>query len=130
MDFVAEGNIGRGDALDAGRSVSRWVAVALVAIAPVVAKQLGLPPAKAAGPDEQKTYTRYAGPSEQQFGAPFVRRVIKDHEKDLVKYEGETRAQGMTPAYAKDVLPTRHRHLEIARALETVQTKVPGAARP
>ena len=58
------------------------------------------------------------GLSGVKFDHEFVKGMIKDHKKDIGEYEKQTKAHGVTAAFATETLPTLHKHLETAEGLQ------------
>lgn len=70
--------------------------------------------------DEAKAeQTKLQGLSGDAFDKEFVRATVEAHQKDIAKYEQETKSgDAQTAALAKDTLPTLRKHLQAAQALQ------------
>ncbi|HEX4555092.1 MAG TPA: DUF4142 domain-containing protein [Xanthobacteraceae bacterium] len=52
------------------------------------------------------------------FDKAFARDMVMDHKKDIAAYDKESKKTDAAGQYAKDTLPTLHKHLDAAQALE------------
>jgi putative membrane protein len=74
------------------------------------------PPAPSA--KEQAEYQHLASLSGSEFDKAFTKAMVKDHEKDIALYKKEAKSGGPAAGYARQSLPTLHKHLQLAESLE------------
>jgi len=82
-----------------------------------VAQRLGVP--TPAGPSaearmEQAKLSVLVG---RNFDREFVRYMIRDHQKDIADFQQQANGEGPTARFARQTLPTLHRHLDMATRL-------------
>jgi putative membrane protein len=83
------------------------------------ASSMGVTPPVEPTRKEQAIYRRLASLSGSRFDKAFVKAMVKDHRKDISKYEKEAKASNNPAAsYAQAVLPDLHKHLRLAESLE------------
>jgi putative membrane protein len=74
------------------------------------------PPAPSA--KEQAEYQHLASLSGSEFDKAFTKAMVNDHEKDIALYKKEAKSSGPAASYARQSLPTLHKHLQLAESLE------------
>ncbi len=70
--------------------------------------------------EHQKTIDHLSSLSGEEFDKMFIEHMVKDHKKDIKKFEKESE-RGEDPAirsFASEILPTLKEHLRIAQALQ------------
>jgi putative membrane protein len=55
--------------------------------------------------------------SGDNFDHEFAKHMVADHKKGIKAYEKEAKKNDAAGAYAKEALPTLHKHLEAAQSL-------------
>jgi putative membrane protein len=84
-----------------------------------VANSLGVSPPTKAKKEAQKEYDKLNGLSGPAFDREFVTYMVKDHEKDVAKFEkAENSSDPAVAKLASGTLPDLRKHLETARTLE------------
>jgi putative membrane protein len=84
-----------------------------------LAKALKLKPPMQPNRKQTDAYEHLAKLSGSEFDREFVEHMVEDHEKDIDKYEKESKSSNAQVAkYATDTLPTLRKHLEIAQSLK------------
>ena len=82
------------------------------------AQQMNVTPPDKPGVKQQAVYTKLSALSGDQFDRQFIKDMVKDHKKDIAKYQKEARGNGPAADYAKQILPKLREHLKIAEDLE------------
>jgi putative membrane protein len=62
---------------------------------------------------------KLSGPA---FDRAFAKHMVQDHKKDIKEYEKEAKMSDAAGSYAKEALPTLHKHLESAQNLSGMST--------
>jgi len=86
------------------------------------ANSLGMSPPNAPNSKQKAMYDRMSKMSGQNFDREFAKHMVEDHKKDIKEYEKEAKKNDAAGAYAKEALPTLHKHLETAQSLSGVAT--------
>ena len=85
-----------------------------------VAQQMGVKPPSGVSQEAQHTYDKLAKLSGAEFDRAFLKDAVKDHRKDIAKYQHEANAKdGPASDMAAKQLPTLEKHLRMAENLET-----------
>ena len=82
------------------------------------AEALGVTPPTAPAPKQKAMYQELSALSGEKFDQHFIQGMVKDHKEDIAKFEKEAQGSGPVADYAKEILPTLRKHLEIAERLE------------
>jgi putative membrane protein len=82
-----------------------------------VAKSVGLTPPSESNSKQKAMYDRMSKLSGANFDREFAKHMVDDHKKDIKAYEKEAKTSDAAGAYAKEALPTLHKHLEAAQSL-------------
>ena len=83
------------------------------------ANALGVTPPSGPNSRQEADYDRMSKMSGAKFDAQFVKHMIADHKKDIKEYEKEAKKDDAVGAYAKETLPTLHKHLDTAQSLSS-----------
>ena len=67
-------------------------------------------------------YDRMSKLSGENFDRQFAKDMVEDHKKDIKAYEKEAKKNDAAGAYAKEALPTLHKHLDTAQSLSGAAT--------
>jgi putative membrane protein len=94
--------------------------------ATAAANQLGMSPPTEPNRKQKAMYDRMSKLSGDNFDREFAKHMVEDHKKDIKAYEKEAKKNDAAAAYAKEALPTLHKHLETAQSLSGTAT----SARP
>ena len=94
--------------------------------ATAAANQLGMSPPTEPNRKQKAMYGRMSKLSGDNFDREFAKHMVEDHKKDIKAYEKEAKKNDAAAAYAKEALPTLHKHLETAQSLSSTAT----SARP
>ena len=84
-----------------------------------IAAQKGISLPTALPADMQQEHKKLAATSGAEFDRMYMSHMVKDHEKDVKKFE-EQAQKGSDPAlrsFAQQTLPTLRQHLELARSV-------------
>lgn len=85
-----------------------------------VAQKMGVKPPSGVSQEAQQTYDKLAKLSGAEFDREFLKDAVKDHRKDIAKYQHEASAKdGPASDMAAKQLPTLEKHLRMAENLET-----------
>ena len=76
----------------------------------------GLSPPSAPNSKQKAMYDRMSKVSGENFDREFAKHMVDDHKKDIKDYEKEAKKNDAAGAYAKEALPTLHKHLETAQS--------------
>jgi len=90
-----------------------------------VAQHMSIKAPDKPGLKQQELYDRLSRLSGVQFDREFTKSMVKDHQEDIAKYQKESLLTGAAADYAKQTLPTLHKHLKTAEELEK-STQVAG----
>jgi putative membrane protein len=90
--------------------------------ASAAATSLGVTPPTAPNSKQKADYDRMAKLSGEKFDQEFVKHMIADHKKDIREYDKEAKKNDAAAGYAKEALPTLHKHLETAQSLAGAAT--------
>jgi putative membrane protein len=85
--------------------------------ATAAANQMGMSPPDTPNSKQKATYDRMSKLSGDRFDRDFAKHMVADHKKDIKEYEKEAKKNDPAGAYAKETLPTLHKHLETAQSL-------------
>jgi putative membrane protein len=81
------------------------------------ANNLGMTAPNAPNAKQKAAHDRMAKLSGTAFDRAFAKHMIEDHKKDIKDYEKEAKMSDAAGSYAKEALPTLHKHLETAQSL-------------
>ena len=90
--------------------------------ATAAASSLGVTPPKAPNSKQKATYDRMSKLSGAKFDREFAKHMVADHKKDIAKYEKASKEGDAAGTYAKEALPTLHKHLDTAQSLSAGPT--------
>ena len=90
--------------------------------ATAAANQLGMSPPTEPNRKQKAMYDRMSKLSGDNFDREFAKHMVEDHKKDIKAYEKEAKKNDAAAAYAKEALPTLHKHLETAQSLSGTAT--------
>lgn len=87
-----------------------------------VANTLGVTPPTEPNKKQKATYDKLAKLSGDAFDREFAKAMVNDHKKDIKEFEKESKANDSAAAFAKETLPTLHKHLETAQSVTSGKT--------
>lgn len=90
--------------------------------ATAAANNLGMAPPTAPNAKQKAAHDRMAKLSGPAFDRAFAKHMVQDHKKDIKEYEKEAKMSDAAGSYAKEALPTLHKHLESAQNLSGMST--------
>jgi putative membrane protein len=90
--------------------------------ATAAASSLGMTPPTAPNSKQKADYDRMAKLTGAKFDQEFVKHMIADHKKDIREYDKQAKKTDAAASYAKEALPTLHKHLETAQSLAGAAT--------
>jgi putative membrane protein len=90
--------------------------------ATAAAGTLGVTPPTAPNGKQKADYDRMAKLTGAKFDQEFVKHMVADHKKDIREYDKEAKKTDASGSYAKETLPTLHKHLETAQSLAGAAT--------
>jgi putative membrane protein len=79
-------------------------------------------PPNAPNSKQKATYDTMSKLSGDNFDREFAKHMVADHRKDIKDYEKAAKKNDAAGAYAKEALPTLHKHLETAQSLSGATT--------
>jgi putative membrane protein len=79
--------------------------------------QMGMSPPTEPNSKQKAMYEKMSKLSGDSFDRAFAKEMVADHKKDIKEYEKEAKKNDAAGAYAKETLPTLHKHLETAQSL-------------
>jgi putative membrane protein len=82
------------------------------------AKSLNVTPPTGPSAKQKATMAKMEKQKGAAFDKAFARDMVMDHKKDIAAYDKESKKTDAAGQYAKDTLPTLHKHLDAAQALE------------
>jgi putative membrane protein len=85
--------------------------------ATAAANQMGVSPPSEPNSKQKAMYEKISKLSGDSFDRAFAKEMVADHKKDIKEYEKEAKKNDAAGAYAKETLPTLHKHLETAQSL-------------
>jgi len=85
--------------------------------ATAAANQMGVSPPKEPNSKQKALYDRLSKLSGDRFDREFAKEMVADHKKDIKDFEKEANKSDAAGAFAKQTLPTLHKHLEAAQSL-------------
>jgi putative membrane protein len=85
--------------------------------ATAAANQMGMSPPSEPNSKQKAMYDKMSKLSGDKFDREFAKHMVADHKKDIKEYEKEAKRDDAAAAYAKEALPTLHKHLETAQSL-------------
>jgi len=85
--------------------------------ATAAANQMGMSPPSEPNSKQKAMYEKMSKLSGDKFDRAFAKHMVADHKKDIKEYEKEAKKDDAAGAYAKEALPTLHKHLETAQSL-------------
>ncbi|MEA2904495.1 MAG: putative rane protein [Alphaproteobacteria bacterium] len=86
------------------------------------AKSIGVTAPTEPNKKQKADYDRMAKLSGAKFDSEFAKHMVMDHKKDIKEYEKAAKKSDAAASYAKDTLPTLHKHLDTAQSLSTGST--------
>jgi len=86
------------------------------------ANAMGVTPPTGPNSRQKASYDRMSKMSGAKFDAAFVKDMIADHKKDIREYDREAKKTDAAGSYAKETLPTLHKHLDTAQSLSGAAT--------
>jgi putative membrane protein len=88
-----------------------------------LANSIGVTPPSEPSKQQKAMYNKLSKLSGKAFDREFAKAMVEDHKKDIKEFEKETKNPNEQVAqFAKDTLPTLHKHLETAQSLEKAET--------
>jgi putative membrane protein len=90
--------------------------------ATAAANQMGMSPPTEPNSKQKAMYEKMSKLSGDNFDREFAKHIVADHKKDIKEYEKEAKKNDAAGAYAKEALPTLHKHLETAQSLSSGAT--------
>jgi putative membrane protein len=90
--------------------------------ATTAASSLAVTPPTAPNSKQKADYDRMSKLTGAKFDQEFVKHMIADHKKDIRDYDKEAKKNDAGGSYAKETLPTLHKHLETAQSLAGAAT--------
>jgi len=78
---------------------------------------MGMSPPTEPNSKQKAMYEKMSKLSGDSFDRAFAKEMVADHKKDIKEYEKEAKKNDAAGAYAKETLPTLHKHLETAQSL-------------
>lgn len=81
------------------------------------AKSLGMTPPRGPNAKQKASYDKMARMSGTAFDKAFAKDMVADHKKDIRAYETASKKQDAAAQYAREALPTLHKHLDSAQSL-------------
>jgi putative membrane protein len=90
--------------------------------ATTIANTLGVTPPTEPSTKQKRTYDKLAKLSGDAFDREFAKAMVTDHKKDIKEFEKESKANDAAAVFAKETLPTLHKHLEAAQSLASGKT--------
>ena len=106
---------GHGEALSV-EHIAAWRGQANTKAAQV-AQSLNVTPPAEPNAKHKSAYDRLSKLTGTAFDKAFASHMVADHKKDIKEYEKEAKKDDAAGAYAKEALPTLHKHLETAQSL-------------
>jgi putative membrane protein len=85
--------------------------------ATAAANQMGMSPPTEPNSKQKAMYDKMSKLSGDIFDREFAKHMVADHKKDIKEYEKEAKKNDAAGAYAKEALPTLHKHLDTAQSL-------------
>jgi putative membrane protein len=85
--------------------------------ATAAANQLGMTSPNEPNSKQKAMYDKMSKLSGDSFDREFAKHMVADHKKDIKDYEKAAKKNDAAGAYAKEALPTLHKHLETAQSL-------------
>jgi len=83
-----------------------------------VANAIGVTPPTEPNSKQKAIYDKLSKLSGSAFDREFAKMMVDDHKKDIKDFEKEAKSQNQqVAAFAKDTLPTLHKHLDTAESL-------------
>jgi len=86
------------------------------------ANSLGMSPPNEPNSKQKAMYDRMSKLSGENFDRQFAKHMVEDHKKDIKEYEKEAKKNDAAGGYAKEALPTLHKHLDTAQSLRGAAT--------
>jgi putative membrane protein len=86
------------------------------------ASSLGVTPPTEPNSKQKAAYDRMSKLSGANFDRQFAKHMVDDHKKDIKEYEKASKQSDASGGYAKETLPTLHKHLETAQSLSSART--------
>ena len=81
------------------------------------ASSMGVTPPSGPNSEQKAQYNRLSKLSGEKFDAELAKHMVLDHKKDIKEYERAAKKNDNAGTYAKDALPTLHKHLDMAQSL-------------
>jgi putative membrane protein len=88
-----------------------------------VANAIGVTPPTEPNAKQKAMYDKLSKLSGPAFDREFAKMMVDDHKKDIKDFDKEVKSQNeQVAAFAKDTLPTLHKHLNTAESLAKAKT--------
>ncbi len=81
------------------------------------ANSLGVTPPTEPTSKQKKDYDRMSKLTGARFDEQFAKDMVADHKKDIREFEKEANKNDAAGSFAKETLPTLHKHLDSAQSL-------------
>lgn len=81
------------------------------------ANSLGVTPPTEPTSKQKKDYDRMSKLTGGKFDEQFAKDMVADHKKDIREFEKEANKNDAAGSFAKETLPTLHKHLDSAQSL-------------
>jgi putative membrane protein len=81
------------------------------------ANSLGVTPPTEPTSKQKKDHDRMSKLTGAKFDAQFAKHMVADHKKDIREFEKEASRNDAAGSFAKEGLPTLHKHLDSAQSL-------------
>jgi putative membrane protein len=81
------------------------------------AKSLGVTPPTEPTSKQKRDYDRMSRMTGAKFDEQFIKDMVADHKKDIREFEKEAKKNDAAGSFAKEALPTLHKHLDTAQSL-------------
>lgn len=84
-----------------------------------LAGQLGIQPPTGPSKEQQKEYQSLQGKSGDRFDKTFVKREIKDHKKEIGRFQKQAKGKDQLAQYAQETIPVLKKHEDIAKSIKS-----------
>ena len=69
--------------------------------------------------ESKRLHDQLAKLSGEQFDKEFAKAMVDDHKNDIKEFEAQAKGTDDVASFAKDTLPTLHKHLQTAQSLKS-----------
>jgi putative membrane protein len=83
-----------------------------------LAKALGVMPPTEPKPEAKKELDSLSKLNGKAFDEKFAKHMVADHKKDISEFEAQAKGNDDVATFAKNTLPTLHKHLQTAQSLK------------